>query len=351
MEKEEFDIRIKKAIRMTAPGTALRSAIDMILAGQLGALICIGDTDKVLAAGNDGFPLNISFNSHRLFELAKMDGAIVVDEDVANILRANFHLNPDPSLPTSETGMRHKTADRMSMQTDALVISISERRQVVSIYIGGKSIQLRSHTDLINEANQMLLALQTGRQALDSALSRLSQLEFDNYVTLEDVATVFARFQTLRTIGDVLQEVLNQMGAQGHVLRIQFRELTHGIHEQYKLAIRDYAQDASDENAERVLSEFNVLSSKEMTSPQKIAEILGYDSLKETSVMMPLGLRTLSRVSVVDGEMADKIVKEYGSLAELMLNLQNDVDRLEDMGISNPSILVDSLYRMWGKNL
>ena len=110
MDKNELQKRMEQAIRLTAPGQPIRTALDMIIAGHLGALICVGDTENVLAAGNDGFPLNISFTSNRLFELSKMDGAIVIDGDLTQILRANFHLNPDPSLATSETGMRHRTA-------------------------------------------------------------------------------------------------------------------------------------------------------------------------------------------------------------------------------------------------
>ena len=115
--------RFEDAIRKTAPGTPLRTALDMILAGKLGALICVGDTENVLAAGDDGFKLDVSFTANRLFELCKMDGAVVVDRDLTKILRANYHLNPDPSLPTSETGTRHRTAARMSLLTKATVIS------------------------------------------------------------------------------------------------------------------------------------------------------------------------------------------------------------------------------------
>lgn len=349
MDKAALDSKMEAAIRMTAPGTALRTALDMVLAARLGALICIGDTDKVLANGNDGFPLNIAFTSHRLFELSKMDGAIVVDGDVSNILRANFHLNPDPTLPTSETGMRHRTAARMSMCTDALVVSVSERRAVVNIYIGGRSFQLRNNNELINEANQMLIALQTGRSSLDKGLISLSTLEFDDYVTLGDVTRVYARFQTLLKTGQMLHDILVQMGSNGRMLKIQLRELTNGMDEQFNLAIRDYAADSSQENAERIREEFNVLSSKEMTSPAKIAEVLGYDGLDEDSVMTPLGLRTLNRVSVVNDEIADFLIDTYGSLRGLMLSVKDDPDHLDNMGINNPSILVDSLYRMWGK--
>ena len=134
----EREQRFEAAIRNTAPGTPMRLALDMILAGHLGALICVGDTENVLAAGDDGFRLDVSFTANRLFELCKMDGAVVVDRDLTKILRANYHLNPDPSLPTSETGTRHRTAARMSLLTKATVIAVSSRRSVVQVYVDGK---------------------------------------------------------------------------------------------------------------------------------------------------------------------------------------------------------------------
>lgn len=161
MDKNELQKRMEQAIRLTAPGQPIRTALDMIIAGHLGALICVGDTENVLAAGNDGFPLNISFTSNRLFELSKMDGAIVIDGDLTQILRANFHLNPDPSLATSETGMRHRTAARMSVLTDAIVISVSARRAVVNVYVHGKSYEIQPVTTIMSSVNQL------GRHASD----------------------------------------------------------------------------------------------------------------------------------------------------------------------------------------
>ena len=210
--EESLEERLQRAIAITAPGTAVRRALDMIIAGHLGALICVGDTETVLGAGNDGFPLNISFTANRLFELSKMDGAIVVDRDLTQILRANFHLNPDPSLPTSETGMRHRTAARMSLLTKALVISVSERRQVVNLYVGGRSFQLKSVPQLMASASQLITTLQTTRQSLDRALLRLSTLELDNYVTLADVTTILNYFETLMTAADELDRIIDQLG-------------------------------------------------------------------------------------------------------------------------------------------
>ena len=314
MDKNELQKRMEQAIRLTAPGQPIRTALDMIIAGHLGALICVGDTENVLAAGNDGFPLNISFTSNRLFELSKMDGAIVIDGDLTQILRANFHLNPDPSLATSETGMRHRTAARMSVLTDAIVISVSARRAVVNVYVHGKSYEIQPVTTIMSSVNQLVATLQTTRQSLDRSLLRLTALELDDYVTLADITGIFSSFEIMQQAKTELKDCIVKLGNQGKLVQMQLEQLAgSSMDTEYDLMIRDYASDSS-----------------------------------EDSVMTPLGLRTLSRVSVVRDGVAEKIVDEYGSLQELMDDISEDPERLGDFGVNNPAILADSLYRMKG---
>ena len=350
MDKNEIQKRMNEAIRLTAPGQPIRTALDMISAGHLGALICVGDTEHVLAAGNDGFPLNISFTSNRLFELSKMDGAVVIDDNLSQILRANFHLNPDPSLATSETGMRHRTAARMSVLTDAIVISVSERRGVVNVYVRGKSYQIQPVSEIMASVNQLVSTLQTTRASLDRALLRLTALELDDYVTLADITDIFSSFEILQQAKDELKFCIVKLGSQGKLVQMQLEQLAGtSIENDYNLMIRDYASDSSEDNARRIRSLFSEMTPQELTNPQRVAQALGYDDLDEDSVMTPLGLRTLSQVSVVRDGVAEKIVDEYGSLQELLDDIQKDPERLGDFGVNNPTILADSLYRMQGK--
>jgi len=346
---EAINDRLAEAISQTAPGTALRHALDMIIAGHLGALICIGDSDNVIAAGDDGFKLDISFTANRLFELSKMDGAIVVDKDITQILRANYHLNPSPSLPTSETGMRHRTAARMSLLTKAMVISVSERRQVVTVYLDGKGLQLRPVPELMSSVNQLLVSLQNTRGQLDRALLRLTTLELDNYVTVADVAQVLYLFEVLMTIGDQLDLIILELGSEGRSVKMQREEFIGDMNEEYTLLIRDYAHDSSEEVAKALRREFRETANNQLRSPKRVAQLLGFEGYGEDTVLTPLGLRTLSQVSVVRKGMADKIVDEYGSLQQLMDDIEQNPDRLDDLGVDNPDILADSLYRMWGK--
>lgn len=350
MDKIEIQKRMEKAIRLTAPGQPIRTALDMIIAGHLGALICVGDSENVLAAGNDGFPLNISFTSNRLFELSKMDGAIVIDDDMNQILRANFHLNPDPSLATNETGMRHRTAARMSVLTDAIVISVSARRAVVNVYVKGKSYEIQPVTEVMSSVNQLIATLQTTRSTLDRSLLRLTALELDDYVTLADITDIISSFEIMQQAKAELKSCIVKLGNQGKLVQMQLEQLAGAsMDTEYDLMIRDYASESSQDNARRIRERFSEMTAYELSNPKSVAEVLGFDDLGEDSVMTPLGLRTLSRVSVVRDGVAEKIVDEYGSLQDLMGDLKKDPDRLGSVGVNNPAILADSLARMHGR--
>ncbi len=346
----EIQKRMEKAIRLTAPGQPIRTALDMIIAGHLGALICVGDSENVLAAGNDGFPLNISFTSNRLFELSKMDGAIVIDDDMNQILRANFHLNPDPSLATNETGMRHRTAARMSVLTDAIVISVSARRAVVNVYVKGKSYEIQPVTEIMSSVNQLIATLQTTRSTLDRSLLRLTALELDDYVTLADITDIISSFEIMQQAKAELKSCIVKLGNQGKLVQMQLEQLAGAsMDTEYDLMVRDYASESSQDNARRIRERFSEMTAYELSNPKSVAEVLGFDDLDEDSVMTPLGLRTLSRVSVVRDGVAEKIVDEYGSLQDLMGDLKKDPDRLGSVGVNNPAILADSLARMHGR--
>ena len=342
--------RFSEAIRRTAPGTPLRVALDMIIDVHLGALICVGDTDAVLAAGDDGFKLDVSFTANRLFELCKMDGAVVVDRALTKILRANYHLNPDPSLPTSETGTRHRTAARMSLLTKATVISVSSRRSVVNVYVDGKGYELKSVSDLLATVNQLTVAMQSTRSQLDRKLLRLTSLELDNVVTLGDLTDIFYLFEVLMTAGEELDDCIVQLGREGKTSQMQREEYLAGMDEAYTLMVRDYARDSSEEAALAIRRRLHDTANTQLRSAKFVAKLLGFtEDLSEDSVMTPLGLRTLSRVPVVREGMADKIVDEYGSLQEVLEAVDDDPSRLGEIGVRNPGVLANSLHRMWGK--
>jgi diadenylate cyclase len=178
---------------------------------------------------------------------------------------------------------------------------------------------------------------------------RLTTLELVNQVTLADLTEVFYLFEVLTTAGEELGRIVMQLGSEGRTVQMQHEEFLGDLDDEYTLMIRDYATDSSEENAAAIRRALDDTANSQVHKAANIARLLGFDDLREDSVMTPLGLRTLSNVSVVREGMAEQIVDEYGSLAELMDDIEQNPDRLDDLGVDNPTILADSLYRMWGK--
>ena len=238
----------------------------------------------------------------------------------------------------------------MSLLTKATVISVSSRRSVVNVYVDGKGFQIKSVRDLFVLGNQLTVAMQNTRSQLDRSLLRLTSLELDDCVTLGDLTDIFYLFEVLMSAGSELDKCIVQLGSEGKIAQMQREEYLSGVDEAYTLMIRDYAVDSSDEAARTIRKRLHDTVNAQLRSAKLVAKILGYgDERGEDSIMTPLGLRTLSRVPVVRDGMADKIVDEYGSLQEILEAVDDDPQRLGEIGVKNPDILASSLHRMWGK--
>src|SRR3954454_18784772 len=169
--KEELESRqeprLVKALEMVAPGTALREGLDNIVHARTGGLIVIGDADDLAFLFSGGMKLDIDYSPAFVYQVAKMDGAIVLNANATKIVWANVQLTPDPTILTNETGTRHRTAERVSKQTDALVIAVSQRREVVSLYVDGAKYILEDIPVVLAKANQALATLDKYRSRLD----------------------------------------------------------------------------------------------------------------------------------------------------------------------------------------
>src|SRR5881275_3485465 len=179
------DPQLLAAIEKVAPGTPLRQSIDDVIRSHEGALIVIGDPHELAFLYSGGLKLDAPFRPQLLYELAKMDGAIIVDTAVKRLAWANVQLMPDPTIPSDETGTRHRTAERVAKQTNALVISISQQRETVTLFVDRSRYQLEPIPDVLAKTNQAVATLETYRSRLDQVLTRLTALEFQNAVMLD----------------------------------------------------------------------------------------------------------------------------------------------------------------------
>src|SRR5918995_833716 len=199
------DVRLLEALARIAPGSKLRQAIDDVILSHEGALIVIGDPAALSFLYSGGMRLDLPFTPQLLYELAKMDGAIIVNEAQTKLAYANVQLMPDPTIPSNETGTRHRTAERVAKQTGALVISISQQRETVSVFLGRRRYQLEVVADVLAKTNQALATLETYRQRLDHVLTRLTALEFQNAVVLDDVLVVLQRAELTTRMAEEIE--------------------------------------------------------------------------------------------------------------------------------------------------
>jgi len=333
-------------LRKVAPGTRLREGIDMVLSARTGALIVIGDEVAVAPVCNGGFTIDTPFTPQRLFELAKMDGAIILDPDGDRIIKANVHLVPDASLPTSETGMRHRTAERVSRQTAALVISVSQRRETVNLYLAGDRVTLEDTVKTLSKSNQALQTLQRYRTRLDEVLTRLTLLEFDDLVTVADVTEAIGRFEMVRRVGREVARAIDQLGTEGRLVRMQADELLAGIEDDYLLLLRDYGTDPSTRRAAAVRQRLADVAPDKLLETATTAGALGLTASQQAEEhLRPRGYRVLSRIPMIPTSVVSRIVDRFGALPDILRAGASELDDVDGVGSRRAEAILTGLAR------
>src|SRR5881397_1893081 len=234
------DPKMLDALRRIAPGTTMRQGLNYILRARLGALIVIGEPAELSFMFSGGIRLDQAFSPYLLYELAKMDGAIIVNSAIAKIAQANVQLMPDPTIPSNETGTRHRTAERVAKQTEALVISISQQRETVTVFLGQSRYQLEPIADVLAKTNQALATLETYRARLEQVLTRLTALEFQNAVMLDDVLVVLQRAELTTRMAEEIERACVELGEEGRLIRMQLEELVADVPDEKAALVYDY---------------------------------------------------------------------------------------------------------------
>src|SRR5213593_4317915 len=290
--------RLVKALEMVAPGTAVREGIDNIVHARTGGLIVIGDPDELAFLFSGGVKLDIDYSPALLYQLAKMDGAIILNAEATKIAWANVQLMPDPTILSSETGTRHRTAERVSKQTSALVIAISQRRDVVSLYIEGTKYILQDIPAVLAKANQGLATLDKYRERLDQVSARLTQLEFEGGGVLHDALSVLQRAELVTRMAVEVERYIVELGTEGRLIEMQLEETMVGVAADKAALIHDYLADYSEEAFAAALDQIGRLPHQDLLDFGRLAEVLGYDRKLNTLdyPVSPRGYRILGRI-------------------------------------------------------
>src|SRR4051794_18118652 len=267
-------IALLDALAAVAPGRPLREGLDRILQAGMGALIVVGDGPEVLNICSGGFLLDAAFSPQRLSELAKMDGAIILAGDASRNARANVHLVPNPNVPTSETGTRHRTAERVARSINVPVVSVSEDQQVIAVYVNDEKHPLEPIPRLLNRANQALSTLERYKNRLDSVAGNLSALEVEDLVTLRDVVTVLQRTEMVRRIAEELEGYVVELGVDGRLVRLQLEELMGGVEDDRRLVLRDYFHEDIAWHLDEALEALAGFSTDDLLDLKQVAAML-----------------------------------------------------------------------------
>jgi len=336
------------ALESVAPGTPLRIALEHVIAARTGALIVIGDETNVDVLANGGFDVDAAFTPQRLFELAKMDGAILLNADASVIRKANVHLMPDPGLATSETGMRHRTAERVSRQTDALVVAVSQRREVVSLYRRGRHVVLEKIDVVIAKANQALQTLERYRTRLDEVYERLTALEFEDLVTVGDLALVVQRMEMFRRVAREVNRHVVELGTEGRLLKLQADELTAGSEDEYLVLARDFVKEPGPRKASAVISRIAALTHEQLLEPAAIASAFGYGGRTDIDELhiRSRGYRLLHHISALPTSVTNRLVDRFGSLSAILVATEEQLDEVDGVGARRARAVRDGLRRM-----
>jgi diadenylate cyclase len=355
--KEELESRqeprLVKALEMVAPGTALREGIDNIVHARTGGLIVVGDADDLAFLFSGGLKLDIDYTPAFLYQLAKMDGALALSTNATKIVWANVQLTPDPTILTLETGTRHRTAERISKQTEALVIAISQRREVVSLYVDGAKYILEDIPVVLAKANQALATLDKYRSRLDQVSTRLTTLEFEGGTTLHDVLTVLQRAELVTRMGVEIERYIVELGTEGRLIEMQLDETMVGVAGDKSALVRDYLADDVDERFTDALDQLVRLPHQDLLDFGRLSELLGYDRKVNTLdfPISPRGYRILGRIPRLPRLVVQRIVEEFGGLEELLAAGDGELETVEGVGEIRAKDIREGLRRQQEINL
>jgi diadenylate cyclase len=347
------DPALLAAIAKIAPGTELRQAVDDVIRSHEGALFVIGDPQELAFLYSGGIRLDAPFRSQLLYELAKMDGAIIIDPAVKRLAWANVQLMPDPTIPSDETGTRHRTAERVAKQTGALVISVSQQRETVTIFVGPAHYQLDPVADVLGKTNQALGTLETYKQRLEQVLTRLTALEFQNAVVLDDVLVVLQRAEMTSRLAERVQRDCVELGSEGRLIRLQLEELVGDVPAERDAVVRDYHAAGAGAEATVALEGLRALSYQNLLEFDRLVELLGYDrSINPLDhSVAPRGYRVLSHIPRVPEAVIRRVVGDLGTLDSVVRASQRDLEAVEGVGAVRAREIREGLRRLQEHNL
>lgn len=341
----EKDKKLIEILKIVAPGTQLREGLENILRAKTGGLIVLGNDEKIMKVVDGGFAINSEYSPSYIYELAKMDGSIILSSDLKRILYANTQLVPDSSIPTFETGTRHRTAHRVAKQTGSIVVAISQRRNIITVYKDDIKYVLRDTSVIMGKANQALQTLEKYVTVLDRIISNLNFLEFQDLVTLFDVTTAIQRTEMVMRVVSEIERYICELGNEGRLISMQLNELIKDVEHDGIMLIRDYCHSDLDYN--EVYIQIQNMSSQEILDLDALSKAIGYSGITLVDTLIsPRGYRMLSKISRIPFTVIENLVDNFKELKAIMEASYEELDSVEGIGEARARAIKNGLRRL-----
>jgi len=347
LKEVKMEEKLLKVLRTVAPGTYLRDGLENILRAKIGGIIVVGIPPEVMDLTEGGFAINAEFTPANLYELAKMDGAIILSKDGKKILAANVQLVPNQNMPSSETGIRHRSAERVAKQTNALVISISQRRSVITVYKGPLKYVLKDLGVILTKANQAVQTLEKYRSVMDKVLAELSTLELMDAATLFDVARAIQRVEMVLRVVKEIDRYISELGVEGRLITMQVEELVANVEDEGLLVIQDYATTIGEKTPSSILGVIRSWPAEDILDLSLISRALGYPgsaSILDQHVS-PRGYRILEKIPRLPLPVIDNLISHFGALNRILVATIEELDEVEGIGEVRARSIKDGLNR------
>ena len=329
-------------LALIAPGTALRDGLERIVHGRTGALIVLGHGPAVEAISTGGFAIDVALSATALRELAKMDGAILLDADLSRIVHAGVHLMPDAQVPTDEAGTRHRTADRVSRLTGIPVVTVSASMSTIALFIDGRRHVVQRPEHLLSRANQALATLSRYRDRLAEAAGRLSALEIQDTVTVRDVTLLAQRLEMVRRLQAEIDDYVTELGVDGRLVQLQLQELVVGLDQLATALERDYAQS----DRPLTLAALARVGTDELLDPVRVSTRIGFPVGSLETRVHARGYRQLAHIGRVPVDVATRLVEHFGSLQGLFGATTADMVAVEGVDYTMARRIREGLVRL-----
>lgn len=343
--REQNQKELMNILKIMSPGTQLREGLDNILRAKTGGLIVLSDSEEILDIVDGGFSINSEYTPAYIYELAKMDGAIVVSSDLKKILVANTQLMPNPAIPTQETGTRHRTAQRVARQTGSIVVAISQRRNIITLYKDTIKYVVRESGEVLAKANQAIQTLEKYQLVLERVMSNLNLLELQEMATLLDVVTAIQRNEMVMRIVNEVETYICELGNEGRLISMQLGELIKGVEQDGIFLIRDYCSDGS--NYIHICNNLEKMTSEEILDLDLIAKVLGYSNVPLVdNLASPRGYRILNKIPRIPFAIIENLIKHFGELQKVMNASYEELDSVEGIGEVRARNIKNGLRRL-----